>query len=571
VAERDTASMLRSAGTLPGILAHRLAAHPEDVAVVLATERGDQPLSVRALLEGAASYAAAYRDAGVRADDVVLNLLPPGADLLYGFLGAMLLGGVPSILPFPTERLDAVLYRENLVRLMKITKPAALVAEAAFGAELREKLAPDARAAILELGLGGRFAGAPADVQNWEGLSRSADAVALLQHSSGTTGLQKGVALSHRAIVNQLAAYLPAVRLTTDDVIVSWLPLYHDMGLIAGFLLPLLSGAKLVLMSPFEWVRAPWKLLRAVATYRGTVTWLPNFAYNFCAQKIPDEFLQDVDLSSWRAVINCSEPMYAESHHLFQERFAPYGLRPDALGTCYAMAENVFAVTQGGIGIPVTLDRVDAEELENARRATPARPESRRVVESVSAGPPLPNCEVRVVGDDLLPLADRQVGELALRSDCMLTGYYNRPDVTKEAIRDGWYLTGDLGYMADGEVYITGRKKDLMIIAGRNVYPQDLEYIINRVSGVHPGRSVVFGLSNPKLGTEEVAAVVEVDQGEVADPRRLTLAFRHAVAAGSDVVLRHVKLVDERWLIKTSSGKIARGSNREKFLSQTGS
>jgi fatty-acyl-CoA synthase len=551
--------------TLPKLLARHLSSQPDRVAVVVVTPHEQLALSVEQLIDGALGYAARYGEAGVAEGDVVVDLLPPGPDLLFAFVGGLLMGAVPSILPFPTEKLDPVLYRENLTRLMEVTRPAALVADARLAAELRRWMpARPQGAAVLEMGAGP--SGGGAQPHAWPGISRGPDEIVLLQHSSGTTGLQKGVALSHRAVLNQLRAYTPALRIAGDDVIVSWLPLYHDMGLIAGFLLPLLAGIKLVLLSPFDWTRGPWRLMKAVSEHRGTLTWLPNFAYNFCAQKCPDDMMVGVDLSSWRAVINCSEPMYADSHRAFLERFQPFGLRPEALATCYAMAENVFAVTQGGIDGPVVLDRVDASELERGRRASPATAASRRVVECVSAGPPLPNCRVKAAGEDGRTLGDRQIGELAVQSDCMLTGYYNRPDATAEAMRDGWYLTGDLGYLADGQVYITGRKKDLMIIGGRNVYPQDLERAINRVPGVHPGRAVVFGVFNPKLATEDAGAVVEVDAG--ADRARLAYAIREAVAAGSDVVLRHVKLVDERWLIKTSSGKIARGANRDKFLAE---
>src|SRR6185436_5952012 len=206
---------------------------------------------------------------------------------------------------------------------------------------------------------------------------------ALLQHSSGTTGLQKGVALSHRAVLNQLDRYAESIRLSAGDTIVSWLPLYHDMGLIAGFVMPIVSQTPLVLMSPFDWVRAPYRLLQAVSQFHGTLAWLPNFAYNFCAQKSRDRDLQGVDLSSWRAVINCSEPMRWESHQAFLKRFAPYGLRAEALATCYAMAENVFAVTQGGFDEPVAVDLVDRRALiteKVARPADEAEPESIRLL-----------------------------------------------------------------------------------------------------------------------------------------------------------------------------------------------
>ncbi len=226
------------------------------------------------------------------------------------------------------------------------------------------------------------------DFSALRGRERAPEDIVLLQHSSGTTGLQKGVALSHAAVFRQLDAYADAIRLRPDDTIVSWLPLYHDMGLIAGFILPVLRGIPLVLMSPFDWVRAPYKLLQAVSRHRGTLSWLPNFAYNFCAQKIRDRDLEGVDLSSWRAVINCSEPMHFKSHAMFRERFAAHGLSPAALATCYAMAENVFAVTQGGIDAPVTVDAVSQRSLLIDRMARPAA-DGEAAMNMLSCGRPL--------------------------------------------------------------------------------------------------------------------------------------------------------------------------------------
>ncbi len=562
--------MTRTERNIAQVLFRRYLEEPEEIAAVLHFRRGDTLITVRHLFEGAAGHALRYRAAGIQPGEVVVDLLPPGKDLLFSFFGAMLIGAIPSILPFLTEKLDPNRYRESLDSLVAITRPAALIAESDFAAILRARLGhPQGVKAVLDPGNHLDRAEIP-EPSSWEGLKLEGSSVALLQHSSGTTGLQKGVALSHEAVLRQLAAYLPALEFSTQDVIVSWLPLYHDMGLIAGFLLPILAGAKLVMLSPFEWVRAPWMLLQAVSTYHGTLSWLPNFAYNFSAARIPDRELSGVDLSSWRAVINCSEPMAAESHRMFASRFRACGLRENALATCYAMAENVFAVSQGGIGAAVRIDRVDGDVLARQALARPAEPGSGRVVEVVSAGPPLRNCELRVLDPDGSPRPDREVGELVLHSDCMLEGYFNRPDVTAEALRDGWYRTGDLGYLAEGEVFITGRKKDLMIVGGKNIYPQDIESLINQVPGVHPGRVVVFGIFNPELGTEEVAAVVETDLRSRGDPARLSLSIREAVATGSEVTLGPLKLVDERWLVKTSSGKIARGANRDKLLAEGG-
>jgi fatty-acyl-CoA synthase len=354
------------------------------------------------------------------------------------------------------------------------------------------------------------------------------------------------------------------------------LPLYHDMGLIAGFILPILNRVPLVLISPFDWVRAPYRLFHAITQYRGTLCWLPNFAYNFCAQKIRERDLEGVDLSSWRAVINCSEPMRWESHRMFLNRFQAYNLRPEALCTCYAMAENVFAVTQGGISEPVKVDEIDENAFNMQKIASPTS--GGKTIRMVSAGRPISNTRVCILEDrnfnnsqpnvQRRELSDRQIGEIALSSDCMLTGYYNRADITENAFHHGWYLTGDLGYTVDGEVYVIGRKKDLIIVGGKNIYPQDLESLANQVSGVHPGRVVAFGVFSPEMGTEEVVIVAEVDDAQPEARQHIADQIRRRVTKDSAIALRHVQIVDLRWILKTSSGKTARLANRDKYVAQ---
>ncbi|HET7009335.1 MAG TPA: AMP-binding protein [Anaerolineales bacterium] len=547
--------------TLGENLARTAAEAPDRVAIRLLEGEAASTITYAELVRGAGAYGQALARARVRRGDVVVIILEHGRDLLESFLGAILIGAVPSIMPFLTEKLSPERYQASLESLIQITQPAALVTNAAFEARARAAAEGRVRSILLDSQARG-----PLSEPLPSGPSAAPDDLCLLQHSSGTTGLQKGVALSHRAVLRQCRDYSRAIHLGDEDVIVSWLPLYHDMGLIAGFLLPLLSRVPLVLMSPFEWVRAPVRLLRAVSEYRGTLAWLPNFAYNFCAQKISQAELQGLDLSSWRAVINCSEPMRWRSHQLFLERFGPYGLRPEALATCYAMAENVFAVTQGGIGQPVVVDEIDLAALTSSGEARPAR--AGAGFRMLSAGRPIADTQVRILDSQHHPLPDRQLGEIALRSGCMLTGYYHRPDLTQEAFHDGWYLTGDLGYTVAGELYVTGRRKELIIVGGKNVYPQDIEELAGEVEGVHPGRVVAFGVFNEDLGTEEIAVVAESDSAMPVERRRIGDGIRTSVARGSDVVVRHVRVVEPRWLIKTSSGKLARQANRDKFLDE---
>jgi len=355
--------------------------------------------------------------------------------------------------------------------------------------------------------------------------------------------------------------------LNESDVIVSWLPLYHDMGLIAGFIMPILSGVHLVLMSPFDWVRAPYKLMQSVSKYHGTLSWLPNFAYNFCAQKIRDRHIEGVDLSSWRAVINCSEPVRWESHRAFYEKFKPYGLKLEALQASYAMAENVFGVTQSSLGSVPTVVEIDREAFMSERVAkTPV--DGRPAMKMMSSGRPLENVKVKVLDENRNEVAEREIGEIALRSDCMLTGYYHRDDLTQKAFVDGWYLTGDYGFIINGEVFVSGRKKDMIIVGGKNVYPQDLESLTYEVPGVHAGRSVAFGIFDEEQGTEDVVIIAEVDSDDPDEQQKVTDAIRLYVTKNSTIALRYVKVVDPKWILKTSSGKTARSANKEKFLAE---
>jgi len=322
-----------------------------------------------------------------------------------------------------------------------------------------------------------------------------------------------------------------------------------------------------VLQSPFDWVRAPYKLMQTVSKYRGTLSWLPNFAYNFCAQKIRDRHLEGVDLSSWRAVINCSEPVRWESHQAFYEKFKSYGLKMEALQASYAMAENVFSVSQSQLGnVPAVLE-LDREAFMVERRAK-SPIDGHPAMKMMSSGRLLENVEVEVLDESGNEVSERVIGEIALRSDCMLTGYYHRDDLTQKAFRDGWYLTGDYGFMANGELFVSGRKKDMIIVGGKNVYPQDLESLTYEVPGVHAGRSVAFGMFDDEQGTEDVVIIAEVDSDDANEQQRVADAIRLHVTKNSAIALRYVKVVDSKWILKTSSGKTARSANKEKFLAE---
>jgi len=553
--------------TIPEILIDSYQDVPDQIAIhLLYQDKPPRAVSYHQLFLGSVGFAQALKEANIQPGEVVILILDHGEDLVYAFFGSILHGAIPSIMPFLTEKLSPEKYRQSLQALIEITSPGAIVTDQDFinDVELAINVSSSIKSVLIASNITLSNDVVP---DHYHGSRSSPENIALLQHSSGTTGLQKGVALSHRAIINQLDNYSSAIKLRADDVIVSWLPLYHDMGLIAGFVLPVLSRVPLVLLSPFDWVRAPHKLLRAISEYKGTLSWLPNFAYNFCAQKIRERDLADIDLSSWRAVINCSEPIHWSSHKMFLERFSAYGFRKDALASSYAMAENVFAVTQGGIDSALTIDIIDGDALRSEQIATPSK-KNPKAVKMISSGRCLTNTQLRILDDQGEPLPERKIGEVAIKSDCMLTGYYNRPDLTQKAFNDGWYLTGDLGYLVNDELFITGRKKDLIIVGGKNIYPQDVERLAGEVDGVHPGRVVAFGIFNQRTGTEDVVVIAESNPKSVEDRYNIADEIRSVVTKNSDIALRNVNVVERGWLLKTSSGKIARLANKYKYMEE---
>jgi acyl-CoA synthetase (AMP-forming)/AMP-acid ligase II len=312
----------------------------------------------------------------------------------------------------------------------------------------------------------------------------------------------------------------------------------------------------------------PESMLQIITEHKCTLAWMPNFAYQFVPRRTPQARWAQYDLSSMRALINCSEPVRASSMLEFQKAFK---IKSSALQASYAMAENVFAITQtpvDRISGPITIS-ADAQQFRAAHRVAPVPEGSPGSVSFTSSGRLLPNQEVRVISDSGAVLADGDVGEILVRSNCMFDGYYNRPDLTAKAIIDGWYHTGDLGFQLDGELYVVGRKKDLLIIGGENIYPQDIEEIVSSHPSIHDGRVIAMGVYNPNLGTEEIVAVAEVEREEfLVNAVDIEREIRSQVVAGLGVAVRTIFLKPPKWIVKSTAGKAARSTTREKLLQE---
>jgi fatty-acyl-CoA synthase len=387
----------------------------------------------------------------------------------------------------------------------------------------------------------------------------------LLQHSSGTTGLQKPVLLSHMAVLTHVKNYGEAIGLNQKDKVVSWLPLYHDMGLIAAFHLPLAFGIPSVQIDTFEWVMIPSLLLEAISKEKATLAWLPNFSYNMMADKIRDDELEGISLESMRLFINCSEPVRAESHEKFYNRFKDYGLKPGSLSTCYAMAETTYGVTQTEPGIIPSVLNVDRQEMSKGKIKITSDHENSRFC--VSSGKTIKDCEIKIVDENRNEIDEKSIGEIAIKSTSMFDGYRNYPEKTAEVLLDGWYYSGDYGFMYSDEYYIIGRKKDIIIVAGNNIYPEDIEDALSKVNGIIPGRVVAFGEEDEEIGSEQISVVAETS---ISGPNEQNKLRSDIVRAGMDMdlTIRKVYIVPPRWLIKSSAGKPSRKANRERILNK---
>lgn len=498
---------------------------------------------------------------GVQFGDRVGIMLATGPDYVATFFGVLWLGAIPVPL-YPPFRLDQI--EDYIKRQSAILTLAGVKLLVSFDR---------AKAVLPLLKMSSKELQTVVTVDELDGDAPPATPgeIALIQFTSGSTGVPKGVTLTQQALLHNLRAYGYGMELDKNDVTISWLPLYHDMGLIGTLLGSIYHGQPLVLMGPQDFLARPSRWLWAVHKYRGTVSPAPNFAYEICARKIPDSELEGLDLSSWRVALNGAEAVRPETLRRFTEKFEPYGFRDTSHFPAYGLAEASLAVTFPPPGRGPLYDKIQRRALERDGVVASCGPDDESLM-LVACGRPLPDMEVRIIGDDHhTVLGERRRGHLQFRGPSALDSYWNNPEATR-AIKDddGWVQTGDLAYISEGELYLTGRSKDLIVIGGRNLHPEDIEEIAASVDGVRRGCIAALGLSDENEGTEMLVVVAESKHHrDGPEKEALAKAISSAVLRQTGLSPHHVHVVAPHTVPKTPSGKIRRSETRQRLQQGT--
>ncbi|XXF78372.1 AMP-binding protein [Myxococcaceae bacterium GXIMD 01537] len=550
-----------AARTLTEVLRWHVEAHPERTHLFLRGEDGtERPLSHGELWAEASAVAAALAHEGVARGEPVALMLRTEVAFFACFFGVLLAGGVPVPLypPFRKDRLEEYVGRQAGILRNASARVLVTFGEVRRVGTLLRARVPSLRRVVTPEEL--RWRDAPAPLVHVE-----ASDAALIQYTSGSTGAPKGVLLTHANLLANIRAIGEALRVGPEDVGVSWLPLYHDMGLIGSWLMPLTYGVPVAFLSPLAFLARPARWLHALHAHRGTLSAAPNFAYDLCVRKVSDEELEGLDLGPWRVALNGSEAVSPETLERFIRRFGPHGLRPGTLLPAYGLAEVAVALTFSPVGRPPRIDTIERESFERCGSAVPSA-EPGRALRFVSCGRPLRGSEVRIVDERGEAVGERERGLIEFKGPSMTPGYYGDAAATRAVRHGAWMDAGDLGYVADGELYVTGRRKELIIKAGRNLYPAEIEEVVGEVPGVRKGCVAAFGQPDPGTGTERLVVVAETREEGPEARERLRAAVVARVAQALDLPPDEVVLAPPGAVLKTSSGKVRRRATREAWL-----
>jgi fatty-acyl-CoA synthase len=510
------------------------------------------------IFDASARLSEVLRRAGLNRSDVAALVLDDAEEFLTALFGASMAGIVPASLSPPAAASDRRTYLEATARALRAAGARGVLAAPNVAPLLEELISPelDIRViptpAVVDRIRLDEEEPAPA---SWQ---PTLDDVAFVQYTSGSTTAPKGVIITHRNLCANIEAINgpSGINVTQTDSGVSWLPLHHDMGLVGMALGALYAGRPMVLLTPEAFVKRPAVWLRAISEHRATVSFAPNFAYDLCLRRVKPRDLEGVDLSCWRVAGCGGEPIHSETLASFAARFRAVGFRETSFTPCYGLAEHVVAATLSAPGRAVSVDVISADGLSGAARVDGGS------VSVVGCGRALAGHQVRVVDERGRAVEERTIGEITLAGPSVMLGYHADDDLTAVTIRDGWLHTGDLGYLSDGQLFVCGRSKDLIVINGRKYHPQDIEWAVENVPGVRRGRVVAFAAT--RAGSADQVVVLAEASG-TATPHVVVPAIRRAVAEMCALHLEEIRLVPSGSIERTTSGKVQRVAARVRY------
>lgn len=522
----------------------------------------DKSINYSQLKESATTIAAGLQSQGLQHAQAVAIMLPTCVEYFYCFIGILMAGGIPVPIypPARPSQLEDHMRRHAQILINCDANLLITVEDAIRVAKLLKSQVPNLKKVIT-----------PEDLlessNRFVPLQLKESDTAFIQYTSGSTGQPKGVILSHANLLANIRAMGSVVKAGPEDVFVSWLPLYHDMGLIGAWLGSLYYAALFVVMPPLNFLAHPERWLWAIHHFRGTLSASPNFGYEYCVRRLDEKALQGLDLSSWRAAFNGAEAVSAETLEQFTRRFEPYGFRQRAMMPVYGLAESSVGLAFPPIDRGAIIDSIDRTLFMHTGSAKNIDNNHALALKFPSSGPPLPGHQVRIVDQANRELPERKEGRIQFRGPSSTSGYYRNAKKTSELFVDDWLDTGDLGYVAGGEIYVTGRIKDIIIRAGRNIYPQELEEAVGYLEGISAGRVAVFGSEDQNSKTERLIVLAETRARDESELKRLRTAINTLATDLTGSPPDDIVLAPPNTVLKTSSGKIRRVASRELYES----
>ena len=547
--------------TLPEMLDWHCQRHPDYAHIRLWQDEGeDRIISYGELQRNAHQAAAGLQHRGLMPGETVALMLPTSEDYFFSFFAVLYAGGIPVPIypPARPAQLEDHMRRQagildnarcSVLITVREAKPLAAMLRAQVDS-LREVLTLDV---LLQ----------PAGAYSRPAIN--ATDTAFIQYTSGSTGDPKGVVLSHANLLANIRVDGHTINANSDDVFISWLPLYHDMGLIGAWLGSLYFAAQLVIMSPLSFLARPVRWLQALHRYGGTLSAAPNFAYELCLNRIDDDELEGLDLSRWRIAMNGAEAVSPETIRRFTERFAPYGFRAESMFPVYGLAECSVGLAFPPMNRLPRIDRIRRDEFSLSGRAIPAEDDDPHALLFVGCGLALHGHQLRVVDSASVELPERYQGRLQFRGPSTTSGYYRNPAASAKLFDGEWLESGDLAYLADGELFITGRSKDVIIRGGRNIYPHELEQAVGEIDGIRKGRVAVFATLDREHQTEQLVILAESRETDDSARQALVQGIAELAAEVTLVAPDDIVLAPPGSVLKTSSGKIRRAACRELY------